>query len=292
MSSMKNSRKVSLIVLTVLLAFVFGSVNVFALPYPDPEAVGSITIILNDTTAPWPEFGAELVIYQAGQLKVDDADYSWELAPEFEGSGVDLSDLEQEEVAIALAEYADDNRIEAIEELITDDDGKAVSENRNVGLYLIVQKQETMGYEPVMPFLLTIPSRDPVKDTWIYHVDASPKLVFKRLTPGGGKVSSTPGLGSITPSISPSISPSASLTPGGGQNTGTPPLASITPTSNIPRSTVTPSGGRSTVTPTGGRPTTTPSTTLPRTGQLWWPVPLLAVTGLIFIIVGLRKRSK
>ena len=31
---------------------------------------------------------------------------------------------------------------------------------------------------------------------------------------------------------------------------------------------------------------------LPRTGQLWWPVPVLAMAGLILLIVGLRRRRK
>ena len=31
---------------------------------------------------------------------------------------------------------------------------------------------------------------------------------------------------------------------------------------------------------------------LPRTGQLWWPVPLLAAAGLILLIVGLKRRRR
>ena len=35
-----------------------------------------------------------------------------------------------------------------------------------------------------------------------------------------------------------------------------------------------------------------PKDRLPRTGQLWWPVPLLAAVGLILLIVGLRRRRR
>ncbi len=38
--------------------------------------------------------------------------------------------------------------------------------------------------------------------------------------------------------------------------------------------------------------TTTPPEKLPQTGQLWWPVPLLAVAGLVSVGVGLRLRTK
>ena len=39
--------------------------------------------------------------------------------------------------------------------------------------------------------------------------------------------------------------------------------------------------------PSGG-----PKDRLPRTGQLWWPVPLLAVLGLFLLLIGLRRRRK
>lgn len=36
--------------------------------------------------------------------------------------------------------------------------------------------------------------------------------------------------------------------------------------------------------------TTTTKSTLPQTGQMWWPVPLLITLGLLFVIVGLIRR--
>ena len=44
-------------------------------------------------------------------------------------------------------------------------------------------------------------------------------------------------------------------------------------------------------------PTPTPSPTpsgsrLPQTGQLWWPVPVLALTGLLLLALGLRGKKK
>lgn len=38
--------------------------------------------------------------------------------------------------------------------------------------------------------------------------------------------------------------------------------------------------------------TTVPTGKLPQTGQLWWPVPLLAAGGTVFIAMGLRIRSR
>ncbi len=60
----------------------------------------------------------------------------------------------------------------------------------------------------------------------------------------------------------------------------TPPPPSITVTPSI-------------ATPTPSTATPTPKPTLPQTGQLWWPVPVLAIAGAAFILFGwLRRRSR
>lgn len=63
------------------------------------------------------------------------------------------------------------------------------------------------------------------------------------------------------------------------------PSITVTPTP----STVTPS--TATPRPSTARPT--PKPTLPQTGQLWWPVPVLAIAGAAFVLFGwLRRRSR
>ena len=37
-------------------------------------------------------------------------------------------------------------------------------------------------------------------------------------------------------------------------------------------------------------PPTPPKPTLPQTGQLWWPVPVLIAAGLLFVVIGLLRR--
>lgn len=37
---------------------------------------------------------------------------------------------------------------------------------------------------------------------------------------------------------------------------------------------------------------TTTTRKLPQTGQLWWPVPVLALAGLVLVAIGLRLRKK
>ena len=43
-----------------------------------------------------------------------------------------------------------------------------------LGLYLIVQTEASKGYEPINPFLVSLPMAEDGK--WNYAVDASPKV--------------------------------------------------------------------------------------------------------------------
>jgi LPXTG-motif cell wall-anchored protein len=54
-------------------------------------------------------------------------------------------------------------------------------------------------------------------------------------------------------------------------------------------------GTPTTETKTPETPTTTTTTTnqkLPQTGQIWWPIPLLAFCGIIAILLGVKIRRK
>ena len=80
-----------------------------------------------------------------------------------------------------------------------------------------------------------------------------------------------------TPTPTPSPTPTPTLTPTGSVSPTPTPTVSPSPT---PTPTVSPA------------PTKTPVPTLPQTGQLWWPVPVLVWAGLVLIILGLvRRRS-
>jgi len=35
-----------------------------------------------------------------------------------------------------------------------------------------------------------------------------------------------------------------------------------------------------------------PTKVLPQTGQLWWPVPVLLLAGLVLVVVGLARRKE
>ena len=104
-----------------------------------------------------------------------------------------------------------------------------------------MQDQPAEGYEPIAPFLVSVPMWDETAGAYLYTVDAAPKL---------------------------------------GGLTKTPPAATAAPAK-----------------PDAGDPdtvTTTAAATLPQTGQLNWPVPVLTLAGLLLMLAGwyLRARAK
>ena len=87
---------------------------------------------------------------------------------------------------------------------------------------------------------------------------------------------------SASPSASPSVSPSASPSASPSVSPSVSPTITPKPT-HMPKPTHTP---KPTPRPT---PTKNPNV-LPQTGQVWWPVPALMVSGLILIMLGLIRR--
>jgi uncharacterized surface anchored protein len=62
-------------------------------------------------------------------------------------------------------------------EKLTDNNGVLVFEDLTPGLYLIVPAQEIEGYYMPTPFVISVPEYDTVNKTWVFDVDASPKII-------------------------------------------------------------------------------------------------------------------
>lgn len=121
-----------------------------------------------------------------------------------------------------LKDYADSQKIKPVASA-KNSGGKAVFSQVTPGLYLVVQTQRCSGYEPLSPFLVSVPMNE--DGHYRYDIDAA------------GKFKPTP-------------EPSNPNTP--------------------------------------DKPSTPdkPGNRLPQTGQLNWPVPVLAGTGLVLFALG------
>lgn len=165
--------------LSVLLA-VLAAIAMLAVPcvhaaeMPDLMRIG--TIHAGMTYDGEAVSGGTLTLHRVGDVAVDNG-YRFELNERFAGSDVPLDDVESADTAEALAAYAEDNGIEGVTQDI-DGAGDVSFADVEVGLYLVVQHEPGEGYEPVNPFLVSMPMRS--GDTYLYDVDASPKMELEQ----------------------------------------------------------------------------------------------------------------
>lgn len=196
------------------------SVTALAHEVPDVTKTGSISLSFVYDGTPVP--GGALTAYRVGEVAEDDGNYGFTLSQYFAPSGADLSDITASGLARELAEFATEKELTGTGATIGGD-GTAVFSGLTLGLYLVVQTEAAQGYEPVSPFLVSVPMYR--EEAYVYDVDATPKMETLKKTPEE------------------------------------PP-----------------------------KPTTPVDPNLPKTGQLNWPIPALAILGLCLFLLGWALR--
>ncbi len=202
----------------------------------DMLRTGSIGLALKDPGSQEIVLGAEFSALKVADITRDaEGSYIYLLTDSFKDSQEKLDDLETEDLPLNLQEYAETHNLTGIKSQVKAD-GTVIFNDLKLGLYLIRQDNKVDKYYPVNSFLVSLPLRNPETDSWIYNVDASPKVELR-------------------PEIEPTPTP-------------------------VP-----------TEPPT--RPKPPP---LIQTGQLKWPIPVLAIAGLLLFSFGwvltVRKKKK
>lgn len=240
---------------TMLVALLMAALALgFARPAMAAEE-GRITITQHDPSQR-AIGGGKAAIYQVGVINGS----SYQYVGDFASIGDDLTSHIPNDPDKGKVDSSYLDRLEAIAKQSSgplqtadiDSRGVATFSNLQPGVYLMVQAEAAPGYNSFDRFLVTIPWYG--KDqTDPYHVNASPKL--------------------------DPVTTTSSSTPSSGPGTTTPTSGTTTPTSDTttPASDVTPAE---------------PGGTLPQTGQLWWPVAVLAVAGVALFLVGRHANGR
>lgn len=244
---------------------------------------GSITVTLRDSESGSAVSGGKLTLYQVASISRQNGNLSYDYTNGFENCGVSLGDLSESDLARTL----DDKRPADSkgETLPVDTDGKAVFSRLPLGLYLVVQSTASTGYEKINPFLVSVPLVE--EDTYLYDVDALPKV------------------GTLTPTTPPDVpeepdKPEKPTTPENPDKPETPDLPEE-PGKNTPPGADNPDdwvlNGRpdKNKAPNPGNPddwVLNGRPTLPQTGQLNWPIPVLTAAGTCLIAAGILLRKK
>ena len=256
---MKRTGKRLAAVLFCLLLLAMQLTPVLAVEQIDPTQTGSLTIQCKAQEQPIA--GMALSIWQAATV---DHYGAYTLTAAFESSGTAVNGLETaqqwRQAAAALAAYASEQQLPALAEQTTGQDGTALFSALEPGLYLVTAAEtvtDTMRYT-AEPFLVSVPNREGDSDTWDYDASAAPKIQ--------GTVIEQP-----SPSPAPSESPEPSPAPSGSPTPAVSPVPSAAPAVS---------------------PTPTPADSLPQTGQLRWPIPVLAILGMLLVLIGCVVRRR
>lgn len=264
---MKSIRKRLAAVLAALTLLVWCAAPAFALEVVDLSRTGSIKVSLYDSETSEAVGGGTLTLYRVAKVQKDNANLSFVYTNGFEDCGVELGDLSEGELAGRLAE-----KIAATAESTTveiSDFGAAEFGDLEVGLYLVVQTTAAENYNVVNPFLVSVPIQENGK--YVYDVDALPKV--------GTATKKTPD----TPD-----EPDTPDTPDEPDTPDTP----VAPGPDNPDGWVLGDHGEKNY-PNPDNPNghVMGAHGLPQTGQLNWPIPVLAVTGVVLVAAGIKLKK-
>lgn len=271
---MKSIRKRLAAVLAALTLLVWCTAPAFALEVVDLSRTGSIKVSLYDSETSEAVGGGALTLYRVAKVQKDNANLSFVYTNGFEDCGVELGDLSEGELAGRLAE-----KIAATAESTTveiSDLGVAEFGDLEVGLYLVVQTTAAENYNVINPFLVSVPIQE--NGSYVYDVDALPKVgAAAKKTPEPPDTPDTPD----TPDKPEEENPNTPAAPGPdnpdgwvlGANGEKIYLNPEAPSPDNPNGHVMGAHG------------------LPQTGQLNWPIPVLAVTGVVLVAAGIKLKK-
>ena len=286
-------RKIIILCMTVFLMLTCSS-TVFAQAF-DPEKTGSISVTLTEQYDKQPIVGAELSVYCVATAHMNgDGNLSYVYTESFKNSGIAMDDPS---IATKLDGFVLENNVSSIK-ITTDKNGTATCKALSLGLYFVRQSGAVEGFAPCTPFMVTVPGKN--AEGYVYHVNASPKTEVARLTSITiKKVWNTDAATQAAEQVTVQLLRNGNVVKAATLNKQNNWQVTYT---DMPESDAysireinIPKGFTATYRQTGYVFTVTNTPALAQTGQRIWPIPVLAVSGMVLLAVGialLRKKRK
>ena len=235
--------------------------------------------------------GGQLTLYRVAEVKRKNGDLSFEYCGDFYGCGIALGDLTDSTLASRLEAKLPARAAGTTHKI--SEQGTVSFDALPLGLYLVVQTENSKGYEAINSFLVSLPMAD--ESGWLYTVDATPKVgaPTQEVTPPEPEKPSEPDKPSKPEKPSEPDKPTQPGTPDEPDNPDMPvdpndpnrPVSPGTPDNPVapgtPDNPVAPGTPDNPVAP--GRPD---GNALPQSGQLNWPIPFMACSGVLLFAVG------
>lgn len=268
------------------LCFIFTmSINAFAEDF-DPGRLGSITLTLFGQDGKTPVSGAELSVYYVATVELNKkGDLSYVFTKEFENCDAALNDPA---LSVVLEKFVEENAV-PVKKAVTDSKGKVTVGNLPLGLYFVKQTDSQKFGFSCMSFLVTVPSKNNGK--YIYDVNASPKTETVKLVDITVKKNwnvdeTTKVPESVTVELLRDGVKVESVVLS-EKNSWKATFYNMPASDSYSIKEVdVPKGFTASYSNRGYEFTVTNSASLIQTGQLIWPVPVLAMAGLILISTG------
>lgn len=267
-----------------------------------PEHTASLTLQLTEAGKGLP--GATFTVYRVAEM---DSDARFALLPGYAAPGVDINEVKGAAAWSALAETFLKQAGTPTAAAVTNGQGKALFSRVNTGLYLVVGQPVEIGHwvYRYAPFMVSVPGKD--ADGWQYDVLAEVKhekeavtceLTIIKFWQDSGYTSQRPGGITVGLYCDGVLAQNLVLNAANNWRCKVEGLETIhkwtVQEMSVPAGYTVAYGqqdGALTITNTYKAPPSSGST-IPQTGLLWWPVPVLAVLGLTLMIIGLAMRRK
>lgn len=258
----------------------------------DPEEIGSVSVTLTEQHDKEPIVGAELSVYYVATVVMDaDGKLIYDYTEDFKQFHTAIDDTS---LATKLDAFVLQHSVPSIK-MTTNAEGTAMCDEIPLGLYFIKQTGAVEGFAPCTPFMVTVPGKD--ADGYVYEVNASPKTEVERVTSITIKKvwntdASTEAADSVTVQLlrNGNVVKTATLN---AQNNWQVTYTGMQESDAYSIKEIdVPKGFTATYSKAGYVFTVTNTSTLIQTGQLIWPIPILAVGGMLLIVVGITLLQK
>ena len=159
-------------IIFILIIFVMFIGNIKADNIVDLNKKGSISINLKGENN---IVGAEIQIIQIGKVNIINNNLVFEYIDELNDCNYKLSDENIKNIEVCIQ-----NKKLNVTTKITDNNGKVLFDNLNLGVYYIKQINKIKNFSQMDPILIMLPKE--INNSFEYNIDASPKIEILDLT--------------------------------------------------------------------------------------------------------------
>ena len=138
----------------------------------DLSRTGSMDVTLYDHQNDVPLRGGALTVYKVADVARTNGDLHFVYTADFTGCGIALGDLTDSTLASRLEAKLPARAAGTTHKI--SEQGIVSFDALPLGLYLVVQTENSKGYEAINSFLVSLPMAD--ESGWLYTVDATPKV--------------------------------------------------------------------------------------------------------------------